>query len=105
VVVGYIAILPDSGSGCWPTVPVAFGDVPYLRGIQRSLNTMLSNTAAANGATYVDAYTPSIGHDACRSRTTRWTEGLVPANPAAPFHPNARGEQGTATAVLARLNA
>ena len=104
-VVGYPAILPDTGFGCWPTVPIAFGDVPYLRGIEKSLNAMLSATAAANGASYVDVYTPSIGHDACKSSSVRWVEGLFPANAAAPFHPNARGEQGMATAVIAKLDA
>lgn len=105
LVVGYTALLPDTGFGCWPTVPIAFGDVPYLRGVEKSLNGMLSATAAANGATYVDTYTPSIGHDACKSSSVRWAEGLVPANPAAPFHPNAAGERAMATAVTARLNA
>jgi lysophospholipase L1-like esterase len=105
VVVAYIAILPDTGFGCWPTVPVAFGDVPYLRGVEKSLNRMLANTAAANGAGYVDTYTPSIGHDACKSTSVRWTEGLIPGNSAAPFHPNAAGEQGMANAVVANLNA
>ncbi|HEU5108744.1 MAG TPA: SGNH/GDSL hydrolase family protein, partial [Micromonosporaceae bacterium] len=96
LVVGYPAVLPDSGRGCWPTVPFAFGDVPYLRGIARSLNAMLADTAAANGAEYVDTYTPSIGHDACRGSGTRWVEGLIPGNSAAPFHPNAAGERGMA---------
>ena len=64
---------------------------------------MLANTAAANGATFVDTYTPSIGHDACRGSGTRWVEGLVPANSAAPFHPNAAGERGMAAALTARL--
>jgi lysophospholipase L1-like esterase len=105
LVVGYTAILPDTGSGCWPVVPVAFGDVPYLRGVEKSLNAMLASTAAANDATYVDVYTPSIGHDACRNSSTRWTEGLIPGTSAAPFHPNAAGEQGMANATLATLNA
>lgn len=104
VVIGYPAIVPDSGYGCWPLVPIAYQDVPYLRGVEKALNTMLANTAAANDASYADVYTPSIGHDACKSSGTRWVEGLVPENAAAPFHPNARGEQGMATAVLARLN-
>ena len=103
VVLGYIAILPDSGYGCWPKVPVAFGDVPYLRGVQKALNSMLASTAAANGATYVDVYTPSIGRDACKGSSTRWVEGLIPENSAAPFHPNARGEQGMASVLIARL--
>jgi lysophospholipase L1-like esterase len=103
IVIGYIAILPHTGFGCWPAVPFAFGDVPYLRGVQLALNSMLANTARANSATYVDVYTPSIGHDACRSSGTRWTEGLIPANSAAPFHPNAAGERGMANAIRAAL--
>ncbi|WP_330467769.1 SGNH/GDSL hydrolase family protein [Micromonospora zamorensis] len=104
VVLGYPAILPDSGYGCWPVVPIAYQDVPYLRGVEKSLNAMLASAAGANGATYADVYTPSIGRDMCKSSGTRWVEGLVPQNAAAPFHPNARGEQGMATAVLAKLN-
>lgn len=104
IVVGYLALLPDSGLGCWPVVPIAYGDVSYLRGIHRSLNNMIANTAAANGASYVDVYTPSIGHDACKSSGTRWTEPLIPGNSAAPLHPNAAGEQAMANAILAALN-
>lgn len=103
-VVGYPAIVPDTGYGCWPVVPIAYGDVPYLRGVEKSLNAMLANTAAANGARFVDTYTPSIGHDACRGSGSRWVEGLVPATSAAPFHPNAAGERGMATAVTAGVS-
>ncbi|MDG4800351.1 SGNH/GDSL hydrolase family protein [Micromonospora sp. WMMD980] len=104
VVLGYPAILPDSGYGCWPVVPIAYQDVPYLRGVEKALNTMLADTAAANGASYADVYTPSIGRDACKGSGTRWVEGLVPQNAAAPFHPNARGEQGMADALRAHLS-
>src|SRR5919198_2328168 len=100
-VVNYAAILPETGSGCWPVVPIAWADVPYLRGIEKALNTMLAEQAGANGATVVDDYSASIGHDACKSTTTKWVEPLIPTNPAAPFHPNARGEAGNA-AVVAR---
>jgi lysophospholipase L1-like esterase len=103
LVVGYTAILPDSGLGCWPSVPVAYGDVPYLRSVEKALNSMLASTASANNATYVDVYGPSIGHDACKGAGTRWTEGLIPGSSAAPFHPNATGERGMADAVLATL--
>ena len=95
-VVNYAAILPETGSGCWPQVPIGFTDVPYLRGVEKNLNAMLAQQAAANGARIVDDYTASIGRDACRSATTRWVEPLVPGNAAAPFHPNARGEAGIA---------
>ncbi|MEV0269973.1 SGNH/GDSL hydrolase family protein [Hamadaea sp. NPDC050747] len=103
VVVGYPVIVPDSGYGCFPAVPLAFGDVPYLRSTEKSLNSMLRTTAAANGASYVDTYTPTIGHDVCKSSGTRWVEGLIPTVAAAPFHPNAGGEQAMATAVRAAL--
>jgi lysophospholipase L1-like esterase len=68
VVVGYPDILPTSGIGCWPSVPISWGDVPYLRSVEVNLNAMLASTAAASGASYVDTYTATIGHDACKSR-------------------------------------
>ncbi len=101
LLVGYPAILPVTGNGCWPLVPIAHGDVPYLRGIEIKLNKMLASQAASNGATYVDTYTASIGHDACQSPGAKWVEGLVPTSPGAPFHPNARGEEGMAKQVIA----
>ena len=101
--VGYPAILPNGGNGCWPLVPIAFGDVPYLRGVEKALNSMLASVAAANHATFVDTYTASIGHDVCQAPGTKWVEGLIPTSPAAPFHPNQLGEQGMARQVLAAL--
>jgi hypothetical protein len=102
-VVDYAAILPEAGFGCWPTVPLAYADVPYLRAKEKQLNAMLATQAAAGGATFVDDYTASIGHDACKSSSVRWVEPLVPTNPAAPFHPNARGEAGVAGVVTAAV--
>ncbi len=99
-VVGYLAILPDTGNGCWPQVPFAPGDVPYLRAREKQLNGMLAAQAAANNARFVDAYALSVGHDACEDPCARWVEPAIPANPAAPFHPNFNGMQGTAAAVL-----
>jgi lysophospholipase L1-like esterase len=101
LVIAYEPILPETGSGCWPQVPLAWADVPYLRATQKRLNTMLANVAAANGARYVDTYTAAIGHDACKSSSTRWVEPLIPGNTAAPFHPNARGMAGVTPAIVA----
>ena len=101
--VNYAAILPGSGSGCWPQVPLAWADVPYVRGIQIALNDMLAARAQAAGATLVNSYTPSLGRNACTSTSVRWVEPLVPGNTAAPFHPNARGMEGVATAVQAAM--
>jgi lysophospholipase L1-like esterase len=104
LLVGYPDILPASGGGCWPLVPFAFGDVPYLRGIEIDVNQMLASVAAANGATFVDTYTPTIGHDACQAPAIKDVEGLVPTSLAYPFHPNRRGQQVMADQVLAALN-
>ena len=99
--VGYPVILPSSGDGCWPAVPIAFGDVPYLRGVETELNSMLATEAAANNATFVDTYTASIGHGVCQAPGTKWVEGLIPTSLAVPFHPNSLGEQEMARQVLA----
>lgn len=103
LLVGYPALLPDTGNGCFPFVPFSAGDVDYLRGVEKKLNTMLAEQAAAAGVGYVDTYTPSIGHDMCADRGVRWIEGLIPTSPAAPAHPNAAGMRGMADAVLGSL--
>jgi len=100
LLVAYLAILPESGPGCYSQLPFTPGDVPYLRAKEKELNAMLAQQAAANNATFIDAYTPSIGHDACQPPCRRWVEPLAPASPAAPMHPNLLGMVGTAAAVL-----
>ena len=100
-VVNYPAIFPETGSGCWPQMPLGFQDVPYLRATEQRLNSMLATQAAANGATLVNWYQASIGHDACKSSSTRWVEPLVPGELAAPIHPNKAGMVGGANALVA----
>ncbi len=100
LVVNYSAIFPHSGSGCYPKMPVARGDVAWLRSKQVELNAMLANQAAANGAGVVDVYSASVGRDACASSGTRWVEPYVPATAAAPLHPNLRGMQAMARMVV-----
>jgi lysophospholipase L1-like esterase len=102
-VVGYPSILPDGGIGCWPVLPFAFGDVPWLRDKEKELNAMLASTAAAGDAVYVDTYGPSGGHSACALPGSRWVEPVVPLSPAAPVHPNARGMEGMAEVLLGIL--
>jgi lysophospholipase L1-like esterase len=101
LVVGYPDILPVRGNGCWPEVTVARGDLPYLRGVENELNAMLATQAARAGATFVNTYTPSIGHDACQPAGTKWIEGLIPTSAAYPMHPNALGEQAMAREIEA----
>jgi hypothetical protein len=96
----YSAIFPHTGGGCWPQIPVAEGDVPWLRAKQEELNGMLRDQAAANGARFVSVYAASVGHDACRPPAIRWVEPLVPANAAAPLHPNLLGMQAISRLVI-----
>ncbi len=103
LLVGYPVILPNTGDGCWPLMPVAFGDVSYLRGVELTMNRLLAREAAAYGATYVDTYTDSIGHDVCRAPGTKWIEAIVPTSLAVPVHPNALGEKAMAQQVEAAL--
>ncbi|WP_312858505.1 SGNH/GDSL hydrolase family protein [Pseudonocardia pini] len=101
--VGYPALLPDEGPGCFPVVPFSPGDVAWLRGVEKDLNATLEAQAAATGATYVDTYTPTIGHDMCQVPGVKWIEGLIPTAPAAPVHPNALGMKAMGAAVLEAL--
>lgn len=103
LLVGYPAILPDTGPGCFPVVPFSPGDVEYLRETEKALNAMLAEQAKQAGVDYVDTYTPFIGHDVCTLPGTKWIEGLVPTAPAAPVHPNALGMLAMAQAVLGEL--
>ncbi len=97
-VVGYPDILPQQGS-CYSQMPITTADVAYLNGVELDLNSMLRTAAGQNGATYVDTYTGSIGHDACQSESVRWVEPLVPSTDAISVHPNAAGEADTASVV------
>jgi hypothetical protein len=101
-VLTYAAIFPEQGTfGCWPQMPVASGDIAYLREKQKELNAMLVEQAAANDVGVIDWYAASIGHDACKPPLVRWVEPAVPANAAAPVHPNLFGMIGAARLVRA----
>ncbi len=102
VILGYPWILPASG-GCYPLMPVATGDVPYLRSLQATLNTAVQQAARQAGATFVDLSGVSEGHDACQPIGVRWVEPvLVGTNPVI-VHPNALGEQAMAAQVINQL--
>lgn len=101
-VVNYPDILP-TGSGCWPTVPLSFSDVPYLRATEERLNSMLATEASLNGATIVNWYGASVGHDACKSSSVRWVEPLIPSELTAPVHPNKAGMAGAAAVLEAAI--
>jgi lysophospholipase L1-like esterase len=99
VMVGYPDLFPQSG-GCWPAVPITNGDIAYLRAFEVRLNAMLAVAARAAGATFVNTYTPTVGHDFCQPERVRYVEGLVPGSLTLPFHPNTSGQAAIAAAVL-----
>ncbi len=101
-ILGYPWIVPASGS-CFPQLPVARGDVAYLRSLQATLNDAVRRAAAATGATYVDLAGVSEGKDACKSVGVRWVEPVVGSTNVVVVHPNARGERGMAEQTLATL--
>ena len=103
VVVGYPSVLPAAGSGCFPALPVSPGDVTYLRGVLTALNDEIRGRAQQAGAVYVDTAGPSVGHDVCAAPGTAWVEGVLPAAPGIPLHPNALGHAAIAQAVRAAL--
>ncbi|MDX3387970.1 SGNH/GDSL hydrolase family protein [Streptomyces niveiscabiei] len=76
-VVGYPAILPSDSAECGREIPLAPGDVSFLRKQEQRLNTELRGRAEAAGMKYVDTYTPSEGHDACSAEGARWMADAV----------------------------
>jgi lysophospholipase L1-like esterase len=90
-ILGYPWILPPT-EGCFDKMPVAEGDVPYLRDIQALLNSVIEQAAAETGTTYVDFTEVSEGHDACQPIDVRWIEPVLQGTNPVVVHPNALGE-------------
>ncbi|MGW3850025.1 GDSL-type esterase/lipase family protein [Streptomyces fagopyri] len=100
VVVGYPDLFPEDGVGCTGAkVPLAAGDFSYPRDEEKERSGMLARQARRGGAEYVDTYAPTVGHDRCRPAADRWIETFAPESPAAPAHPDAKGESAMAGAV------
>lgn len=100
-VVGYPALLPADPASCLPVLgkAVAPGDLSFLAETEQQLNSVLRGRAEAAGASFVDTYTPSAGHDMCSGTAARWVEPPFPAAGRAPLHPNAAGQQAMAAMV------
>lgn len=99
LVVGYPDPLPVP-PGCYPVLPLAPGDLPYLHAVARRLHETVRDAAVGGGAEYVELFAGSAGHDICQLPGTKWYEGVVPTAPAYPAHPNALGMEFAAREVL-----
>lgn len=106
VMINYIAGVPPRG--CWPYVPVSNEDMAWVYAKFTALNAMVRRIADASGVGLVDTYTPTIGHDVCRSPLVRYVEAVIPLSlngPAIgiPFHPNSAGADAQAQIVVSNL--
>lgn len=102
-ILGYPWILPPT-QGCFDKMPVAKGDVPYLRRVEATLNNAVSRAAAATGTTYVDMSRVSEGHDACQPEGVRWIEPVLQGTNPVVVHPNALGERHLAKRAMKVLH-
>jgi lysophospholipase L1-like esterase len=98
-ILSYPWIMPAT-VGCFDKMTVARGDVPYVRGIQATLNDAVRRAAAATGSIYVDMNVVSNGHDACKPIGVRWIEPVLQGTNPVIVHPNALGEAHMATQTM-----
>ncbi|MGB0871796.1 MAG: SGNH/GDSL hydrolase family protein [Solirubrobacterales bacterium] len=104
-VVGYPRMLPPGGRGCGRNVGVSRADATVINGWLVAINSALRSAAANQGATFVDLYEQSEGHDACKPRGERWIEPGSGTDGADSFHPNEAGQEAAARAVAGALEA
>jgi lysophospholipase L1-like esterase len=98
-ILSYPWIMPTSG-GCFDKMTVAKGDVPYVRGIQATLNDAVSRAATATGSIFVNMNVVSNGHDACKPMGVRWIEPVLQGTNPVIVHPNALGEANMAKQAI-----
>jgi hypothetical protein len=102
-ILGYPWILPPT-QGCFDKMPIASGDVPYLRRVQSTLNNAVRRAAARTASTYVDFSRVSEGHDACQPEGVRWIEPVLQGTNPVVVHPNALGERQMAKRTMTVLH-
>jgi hypothetical protein len=81
-------------------MPVAKGDVPYLRSLQTTLNDAIRRAALKTGSVYVNMNKASEGHDACKPIGVRWVEPVLQTTNPVVVHPNALGERKMARRTI-----
>lgn len=100
LLVGYPRLL-TAGRTC-ARLPLAPGDYAYAERVNQALDQNLAYAARHAGATYVDVWSASRGHDICADRP--WINGArTDQRRAAAFHPFAGEQQAVARLVLAAL--
>lgn len=101
VFIGYPKLLPDEGT-CPARLPLAAGDYDYVRVSNATLANEVREGVVAAGASYIDLYTASDGHDICSDEP--WIAGVRGApGRAMGLHPYPGEQQAVADLVLAGL--
>ncbi|QBR93962.1 SGNH/GDSL hydrolase family protein [Nocardioides euryhalodurans] len=101
LLVGYPQLAPAAGE-CPDLLPLASGDLPFARTVNKTLTDNLARAAERTGTTYVDVWSASAGHDICADAP--WVNGQVGQQGGAiPFHPLPAGQQGVADLVVAAV--
>lgn len=99
LVVGYPRIAPLDRV-CPGVLPFADGDYAYADQVERRLNASLRAAARRSGATFVDTYAASRGHDACAGRDA-WVNGQqTMLGRAQSYHPFRSYMRAAATLVV-----
>lgn len=102
VVVGYLRVLPKSGTCAGLSAPTAA--LRSIDAVERRLNTSVATAAKNKGVTFIDAYALSTGHDVCAG-TNAWVNGsTTDISRAAPFHPFRAGMDAVARAIYATVS-
>lgn len=97
LVVGYPQIA--TATDRCPELPLARGDYAYVVKVNFALTEMLRTAAEATGATYVDVWRASRGHDICSDDP--WINGSVDDEQAAArYHPFANEQLAVADLVV-----
>lgn len=103
LLIGYPQIAPKTGT-CPSVLPFADGDYRYLYAIEEYLNSAVAKAAATSGATYIDTFGPSTGHDACAADGVAWIQGKdLDLFRAANYHPRYEGQAAVALITYVNL--
>jgi hypothetical protein len=107
LMINYLDAIP--AKGCYPLVPITNEDMAYLHTTFAKLNAMVRGAAAQGGATFVDSFADSHGHDVCQLPHIRYVEGLgiLSINGVAvavPAHPNSAGAAQQYRSMLNAVN-
>ena len=100
VLVGYPAVTPRAGNGCYPLVPMSPDDLRYVDELIVRLNVMLAAEAAAGGAEFAERTPTASATTSARRRACAGSKASSRRPSPSRCTPTALGMQGMAGSVL-----